>query len=127
MSFARFMELALYAPDGGYYRAPTARPGRDGDFITAPELHPIFGATIATAIEKIWDGWTGRRRSSSASTVPAPAPWPSGSSTVSPRRADRRCSTRSSTSPSRSIARRLEHFASRLDGRGPSAIAYRGP
>jgi SAM-dependent MidA family methyltransferase len=48
------MELALYAPDGGYYRAPTARPGRDGDFITAPELHPIFGATLATAIEEIW-------------------------------------------------------------------------
>jgi len=54
MSFARFMELALYAPDGGYYRGPAVRPGRDGDFITAPELHPIFGATLATAIEEIW-------------------------------------------------------------------------
>ncbi len=54
MPFARFMELALYAPDGGYYRAAGARPGREGDFITAPELHPIFGATFATAIEEIW-------------------------------------------------------------------------
>ena len=54
MPFARFMELALYAPDGGYYRAPGARPGREGDFITAPELHPIFGATLATAIEEVW-------------------------------------------------------------------------
>ncbi len=54
MPFARFMELALYAPDGGYYRAAGARPGREGDFITAPELHPIFGATLATAIEEIW-------------------------------------------------------------------------
>lgn len=54
MPFARFMELALYAPDGGYYRADGARPGREGDFITAPELHPIFGATLATAIEEIW-------------------------------------------------------------------------
>ena len=54
MSFARFMELALYARDGGYYRGPDARPGRDGDFITAPELHPIFGGTLATGIEEIW-------------------------------------------------------------------------
>ena len=54
MPFARFMELALYAPDGGYYRAASARPGREGDFITAPELHPIFGATLATALDEIW-------------------------------------------------------------------------
>ncbi|HUP55086.1 MAG TPA: SAM-dependent methyltransferase [Methylomirabilota bacterium] len=54
MPFARFMELALYDPDGGYYRSPEARPGRGGDFVTAPELHPIFGATLAGAIEEIW-------------------------------------------------------------------------
>lgn len=54
MPFARFMELALYDPDGGYYRSEETRPGREGDFVTAPELHPIFGATLATAIEEIW-------------------------------------------------------------------------
>jgi SAM-dependent MidA family methyltransferase len=54
MPFARFMELALYAIEGGYYRDPEARPGREGDFITAPELHPIFGWTLAAAIEEIW-------------------------------------------------------------------------
>jgi SAM-dependent MidA family methyltransferase len=54
MPFARFMELALYTAEGGYYRAPLARPGREGDFITAPELHPIFGRTLATAIEEMW-------------------------------------------------------------------------
>ncbi len=54
MPFARFMELALYAPEGGYYRAASARPGRDGDFITAPELHPIFGQTLSTGIQEIW-------------------------------------------------------------------------
>ena len=48
ITFARFMELALYDPAGGYYRAAIARPGRGGDFLTAPELHPIFGATLAT-------------------------------------------------------------------------------
>jgi len=55
MSFARFMDLALYDPDGGYYRSGEARPGRAGDFLTAPELHPIFGATIATGLREIWD------------------------------------------------------------------------
>lgn len=55
MSFARFMDLALYDPDGGYYRAPDARPGRAGDFVTGPELHPIFGATLASAVLDAWD------------------------------------------------------------------------
>src|SRR4029079_10808013 len=39
MTFARFMELALYDPEGGYYRAAAPRPGRAGDFLTAPETH----------------------------------------------------------------------------------------
>jgi SAM-dependent MidA family methyltransferase len=56
ITFARFMELALYDPVGGYYRAETARPGREGDFLTAPETHPIFGAALARAIAAAWDG-----------------------------------------------------------------------
>jgi SAM-dependent MidA family methyltransferase len=52
--FARFMELALYDPAGGYYRAGAARPGRDGDFLTAPETHPIFGAALARGLEEVW-------------------------------------------------------------------------
>jgi SAM-dependent MidA family methyltransferase len=55
MSFARFMDLALYDPEGGYYRSAAARPGRAGDFLTAPELHPIFGATLATGLREIWE------------------------------------------------------------------------
>lgn len=55
MPFARFMELALYDPVGGYYRAAAARPGREGDFLTAPELHPIFGATLSTGLHEIWE------------------------------------------------------------------------
>jgi SAM-dependent MidA family methyltransferase len=54
ITFARFMGLALYDPDGGYYRAAAARPGREGDFLTAPETHPIFGATISRALDEIW-------------------------------------------------------------------------
>jgi SAM-dependent MidA family methyltransferase len=56
MPFARFMELALYDPEGGYYRAPDARPGRGGDFLTAPELHPIFGEMIGRAVVDAWHG-----------------------------------------------------------------------
>ena len=55
MPFARFMELALYDPSGGYYRADAARPGRGGDFLTAPELHPIFGELLARALAQAWD------------------------------------------------------------------------
>jgi len=59
MTFARFMELALYDPDAGYYsgraEADAARgPGRGGDFVTAPEGHPIFGWAIARDLEDAW-------------------------------------------------------------------------
>ena len=47
ISFARFMELALYAPDLGYYSGGAAKLGKDGDFTTAPEISPLFGATLA--------------------------------------------------------------------------------
>lgn len=53
--FARFMELALYHPDWGYYRAAQRRPGRPGDFLTAPEAHPFFGITLARQIADCWE------------------------------------------------------------------------
>jgi SAM-dependent MidA family methyltransferase len=55
MTFAQFMDLALYDPAGGYYRAAAARPGRGGDFLTAPEAHPIFGAALARAVIDAWE------------------------------------------------------------------------
>ncbi len=55
ITFARFMEVALYHPDVGYYQTPARRPGRGGDFITAPELHPFFGITIARQIADMWE------------------------------------------------------------------------
>ena len=55
ITFARFMELALYDAAGGYYRAEAARPGRDGDFLTAPETHPIFGAILARGVTEVWE------------------------------------------------------------------------
>ncbi len=52
--FARFMALALGHPVGGYYTGPPARPTRSGDFLTAPELHPIFGAALARQLDDSW-------------------------------------------------------------------------
>jgi SAM-dependent MidA family methyltransferase len=53
--FARFMELALYHPQWGYYLASQRRPGRDGDFLTAPETHPFFGIALARQVAECWD------------------------------------------------------------------------
>lgn len=48
--FARFMELALYAPGLGYYSAGLPKFGNHGDFITAPELGSLFAQCIAHAV-----------------------------------------------------------------------------
>ena len=53
ISFARYMELALYAPGLGYYSAGAHKFGEAGDFITAPELSPLFGRTLARQITEI--------------------------------------------------------------------------
>jgi SAM-dependent MidA family methyltransferase len=53
--FARFMERALYEPGHGYYRRPDGGPGLDGDCVTSPEAHPIFGAAIGQVLEQAWE------------------------------------------------------------------------
>ena len=55
LTFARFMALALYHPTRGYYLAPARRPGRAGDFLTAPETHPFFGLTLSRQIAECWE------------------------------------------------------------------------
>lgn len=58
MTFARFMELALYDPTAGYYASGgggTTGPGRAADFLTAPEGHPIFGWSVARWVESVWE------------------------------------------------------------------------
>lgn len=47
ISFARYMEMALYQPGLGYYRCGTQKFGAEGDFITAPELSPLFAGCLA--------------------------------------------------------------------------------
>ncbi|MDO4905377.1 MAG: SAM-dependent methyltransferase [Lautropia sp.] len=53
LSFERYMEMALYEPELGYYSNPGRVFGSSGDFVTAPELTPLFGATVARQVS-VW-------------------------------------------------------------------------
>src|SRR6267142_5830893 len=53
ISFARYMELALYAPGLGYYSAGARKLGKAGDFVTAPEISPLYGQTLARQVQGI--------------------------------------------------------------------------
>ncbi len=53
MSFARYMGLALYTPGLGYYAGGSRKFGVEGDFLTAPELTPLFGQALARQVAQI--------------------------------------------------------------------------
>jgi SAM-dependent MidA family methyltransferase len=53
ISFARYMELALYAPGLGYYSAGADKFGPGGDFVTAPEISGLFGRALARQLAQI--------------------------------------------------------------------------
>jgi SAM-dependent MidA family methyltransferase len=52
ITFAEYMELALYGP-GGYYERPPVGPA--GDFVTSPHVHPVFGQLVAEAIRELYE------------------------------------------------------------------------
>lgn len=52
--FDEFMNLALYG-EHGFYASGTGRAGRRGDFITSPEVGPLFGAVLARAFDAWWE------------------------------------------------------------------------
>jgi SAM-dependent MidA family methyltransferase len=54
LTFAAFMEMALYDPEYGYYCSHAQRIGREGDFYTSSHLHPVFGAMVAKQIIEMW-------------------------------------------------------------------------
>jgi SAM-dependent MidA family methyltransferase len=53
--FERFMELALYGVDGFYTKPDGGSAGRRGDFITSPEVGPLFGAVVARYLDAEWE------------------------------------------------------------------------
>ncbi len=57
ISFAEFMHLALYAPNLGYYSAGSQKFGDSktggGDFVTAPQISPLFAQTLSNQIAQI--------------------------------------------------------------------------
>ena len=55
ISFRDFMDRVLYAPGLGYYSAGLSKFGAEGDFVTAPEISPLFGQTLARQCELIFN------------------------------------------------------------------------
>jgi SAM-dependent MidA family methyltransferase len=55
LPFHRFMELALYHPEHGYYRRARDPFGKAGDFYTAAQLQPVFGILIAARVRALWE------------------------------------------------------------------------
>ena len=53
ISFADYMDLALFAPELGYYSAGAGQFGSGGDFVTAPELSPLFARCVAGQVEEV--------------------------------------------------------------------------
>jgi SAM-dependent MidA family methyltransferase len=54
ITFAEFMELALYHPTGGYYTSGSP-VGATGDYYTSPAAHPAFGAALAVMLRNMWE------------------------------------------------------------------------
>ena len=52
ITFAEFMEIALYHPTGGYYAEGA---GAEDDYFTSPAAHPVFGALIALQFKRMWE------------------------------------------------------------------------
>lgn len=59
ISFERFMEMALYEPGLGYYSAGSTKLGSEGDFVTAPEISPLFSRCLANQCVQVLDTVTG--------------------------------------------------------------------
>lgn len=55
ISFRDFMAMALYEPRLGYYWSGRPVIGRDGDYLTSPEVSPIFGVMVGRQLREIWE------------------------------------------------------------------------
>ena len=55
VTFRDFMAMALYEPNLGYYCSSRPLLGRDGDYLTSPEISPLFGAMAGRQLREIWE------------------------------------------------------------------------
>jgi len=55
ISFRNFMTMALYELRLGYYCSDRPVIGRDGDYLTSPEVSPIFGAMVGRQVQQMWE------------------------------------------------------------------------
>jgi len=55
ITFRDFMEMALYTPHIGYYTSRREKIGRSGDYVTSPEVSPIFGAMVGRQLREMWE------------------------------------------------------------------------
>src|SRR5207249_11121755 len=53
IGLARYMEPALYAPGLGYYSAGARKLAKAGDFVTAPEISPLYGQTLTRQVKQV--------------------------------------------------------------------------
>lgn len=60
LAFIDFMRFALYEPGLGYYSAGARKFGAEGDFITAPELSPLFAMCVARQVAEVFERTGGR-------------------------------------------------------------------
>ena len=55
INFRDFMEMALYQPHLGYYTSTREKIGRAGDYLTSPEVSPVFGAMVGRQLNEMWN------------------------------------------------------------------------
>ncbi|MGR3177858.1 MAG: class I SAM-dependent methyltransferase [Candidatus Anammoxibacter sp.] len=54
ITFARYMDIALYHPEFGYYCTDIPKIGKDGDYYTSPDVHPFMGQVLGTQLIEMW-------------------------------------------------------------------------
>ncbi len=54
ITFAEFMDIALYHPGNGYYTSDRVRWGKEGDYLTSVDISPVFGSLLASQICEMW-------------------------------------------------------------------------
>lgn len=62
ITFRDFMALALYHPTLGYYSSSREKMGREGDYLTSPEVSPVFGAMVGRQLREMWEVMGRRQR-----------------------------------------------------------------